>query len=361
MKTVVSFFLLCSVASADLMFVGAGDEASFQSTISAPGVSHDWIIQPDAVLTGLNISGRQGDTFTFQPGTSLIGNVQTQDNWQADRGVVNILDSNVLIAGLKATNAYTFLNDGNHQHQASTVLNVQRSTANFTGSTFTSNGKSAVWINSGSNVGFDFVQVHGHYFTTGVIGSNFTANDSTFHSFNPTEAGDKHSALWAGAAMTDLGVDYKGATLGFTNSLFDMDTGTAIVSGNGNDLDYRATVTLDNTELDFSTNDGIRPVGVLDYHENYHGITVNMVGDYDQADVLMSGPLPNTDYGWLIDSRGTTGIPLSALEVCFPDGTCAVGSVDGIQYQVAAVPEPSSFLLMGLIALLAIGYRKYHA
>lgn len=331
--------------------VHSGDEAAFLATIGSAGPAVDWTIHPDAVLTGFTVSGRLGDTFTFLPGASVVGNVQAEDDWGDARGVINVLDSNVIFTDLDVTNNHVYTVDSNHQHQVATALNIKRSVVDVTGS-LTGTGKGVLWINSGSDVSFEG-EVDSYYFGVGVIGSDFTAVDSTFNQEFAAQAGDKHSAMWIGNAMTDGGIDYHGAIVDITDSLFDMETGTAIVSGNGNNITPRAYVTLTDVEIDWQSNLGVRPVGIGDLHQNYFGWTIDLIGDYD-ATVDVSGPLPNHDYGWFVDSRGAPGPLLAPVAVCF-DGIDCISFPEG---SVVAVTEPTGWILGVFLVLGFLGFRR---
>lgn len=340
--------------------INPGNVSTFYSHVadpSAPATRFEFA--PGMNLAPFDVIGRVGDAYVFN-GAGITGSQNAGAvDWAENQGLVNILDSDIDFTGLSILNSHYRDDSGAHQLQFSTALNIKRSTVDFNTSVLIGNGKGPLWINSGSDVSIDDSTITGHYFVLGSSGSDVRITDSDLISIHPDEAGDKHSLIHSAAAMTDPfdGAAYVDSNTSVTNSTFEMFTGTSILSGNGNNIAGRAELALTDVAIDWHGNDGVRPVGYVDVHPNYFGLHLDLSGTYPTADVDISGPLPNTDFGWFINSRGNLGDPLAPSTICFDGLNCLEYGSGGT---VVAVPEPSgsALLLIGVAILFAMMFRR---
>ena len=309
-----------------------GDEEYFQSLLATPG-SHAptrFYVQPGVQLDGLHVFDQHGDEIHFMEGASVVGEVQAQGHWNADRGVFNIeASSDLLITGLDATNTYQYqrYNHG-EDRQSSTAVNISWShDIVMEDSVLTGNGKLTVWIQGNSDVEMKNTEIDCYYFCVGIAASDVYSEEMVMNQFNPVVTGDRHAAIWVSSTMrAPDGQFYGTSNVEFHNTTVNKQTGESMIVGNGGH-DWRSNVKFSGrTEVNRSSYAAQRKDGWMAVHRNYFGITLTLEGDY---------PTTREDFASDIDSeddemarfvmhtyQGTGHAPVTAPMIVCMDSSC---------------------------------------
>ena len=241
-------------------------------------------IHPEAMvgLTGLTVRGLKNAQIHF------LGKMQGDQIYEAsyrnDCGVINFVDcEDVRVTNLNVINTRVFV-PGNLTTESSCAVNVAGSRMRFERCRLDSMGKICLSIHSGSYVELDDVQLAGYYFELFVAASEVVA--ARLQILQDHADPDSHSAIWVSSSQRRAITNelFKGTKVSIADSIFDMENGRSLVSGNGS-YDTRSELNFERITFTPSRDPHF---GVCAFHENYHSITVNT--DFGELDPLTGEP-----------------------------------------------------------------------
>ena len=254
-----------------------------------------YYVHPEALenVTQITLEGLLGTTIHFL--APLKGDVTYWASSRDDSGVLNVVDCvDLTLTGLDIENTRVYT-PGNIILESSCAVNISASSVEIRHSKLKGNGKSALAVHSGSEVLITDSEISAYYFEMLVAASDLTAERVILNQLNP-QVPDSHAAIWVSSSHRhdSTNVLYENTNVVLTDVTFNLESGRAIVSGNGS-YTTMSNVTLTNPTYNFTD-----PThGIATFHENYNSITVVL---NDPIEGLVDYvTTPNTGFGRFVN------------------------------------------------------------